>query len=460
MNTTQIPRPLHYLIVVCASVMLFIWGLPHTIALRNVMMFLGAIGSVYFFIRYRPIIMNRQALPLLLIYLLPLWVIIHYCFFAQEPDLQLIELKSLWVRVFAGMLIATAMGVLIRKSDRINSLFVFAFFGMSVSVVSLWVFHSWRLHYLISPAEFLQNFIFDRVKYTTAFFSIVDLAVGCASLTTLFFGKLVTYRFRKSLLILSLMLVSIYAPVLANSKNGVGIGAILMSLLMGTIFISLLRNKDQSRFEDKNRRYFGWFLLGITTILLSTVIAVHKDKANIGWDTLLSDIQVSVQIDKYQAWRGPIASNGESYPIAAVNTYERFAWMTAGAREFVKHPLGYGLINQISFPRWLKKDGIAFDSLSSTHSGWLDIGLAFGYPGLFILFFSIALIIKQYLSKTKKSFTSYLALWLTLAVFLAGILQEIASKHTLEAMIFFLTLSTTCLSSAIKEDKYENYNKS
>ena len=91
----QTPTPLRYLIILSASVLLFVWGLPHTIALRNIVLSLGAIGSLYFLLRYRPFEFNRQALPLVLVYGLLLWVVAHYCFFSQEPQLQLIELKSL-----------------------------------------------------------------------------------------------------------------------------------------------------------------------------------------------------------------------------------------------------------------------------------------------------------------------------------------------------------------------------
>ena len=142
--------------------MLFIWGLPNTIALRNAMMLLGSAGALYFLLKYKPFVLDWKALPLVLLYILLLWVLAHYFFFARDPQLQFIELKSLWLRVFAGMLIATAMGVLIRKSDRVNGLFIAAFFGMSISVVAVYCFNSINLGYLLSPTEFLNQFLFDK----------------------------------------------------------------------------------------------------------------------------------------------------------------------------------------------------------------------------------------------------------------------------------------------------------
>ena len=182
------------------------------------------------------------------------------------------------------------------------------------------------------------------------------------------------------------------------------------------------------------------------------LIFIHGKSATPGWSNLFYDIQTAFQIDKYQAWRGPIASGGEPYPknslgiTVAANTYERYAWIAAGSREVLRHPLGYGLINHPSYVRWLTKDGIAIDRQASTHSGWVDLALAFGLPAIAILFGCLLLILYQgIINKTSIQFHKYLALWISMAVFLAGFVQEISFKHTFEALIFFITFSAACV---------------
>ena len=449
-----ISRPLHYLIVICASIMLFIWGLPNTIALRNAMMLLGSAGALYFLLKYKPFVLDWKALPLVLLYILLLWVLAHYFFFARDPQLQFIELKSLWLRVFAGMLIATAMGVLIRKSDRVNGLFIAAFFGMSISVVAVYCFNSINLGYLLSPTEFLNQFLFDKNKVGTAFFSVVDLAVGCASLTYIFYNDSVKHNIVKSVATLTLMGLSIAASIMANSKNGVGIGLIVLALFMTCIFAGLFFGKRHKKLP------FGLLLIFATLVLSCTAILVHKNRASPGWDALYADIQTAVDIDKYQAWRGPLASHGESIPqnslgiVVAANTYERFAWIAAGSRELIKHPLGYGTINHPAFPRWLKVDGIAIDSQGATHSGWLDLGLSFGWPAIFLVFLSVVSTLLIGMRSTNKAFFIYLAMWISLAVFSAGFLEEITFKHTFEALLFLITFSAACIISL--NGKYED----
>jgi hypothetical protein len=414
------------------------------------MLGLGGIASLYFLIKYKPFVFNWNAAPLILMYCLPVWVLTHYWFFAQEPDLEWLEIKSLWVRVFAGMLIATSMGVLIRIPDRINSLFMFSFFGMSLSIISVYIFQSWGVGHLLTPAEFHGQYLFDRNKVGAAFFGTIDLAVGCAILYYLMSAKEIKYFFVKSIVVLLMMGVSISASVVANSKNGIGIGAILISLFLLSTLILAIRTKDFKK------RIFGIFLIAAMTVILGSALVIHKKNASPGWTNLISDIQTSIRIDESQAWRGPVASKGEPYPKndlglpVAGNTYERYSWMAAGLREIMRHPLGYGLINHQSFPRWLKVDGIPFDHQASTHAGWVDLGLSFGLPAILMVFSSIVMI----LIITVKAPTKYLFLslvgWISLAIFLAGFVQEITYQHTVEAMLFMITFCSACCVSITK----------
>jgi hypothetical protein len=435
---------------VCASVLLFTWGLPHTIALRNAMLGLGGVASLYFLIKYKPFVLKWNATPLILMYCLPVWVLIHYWFFAQEPDLEWLEIKSLWVRVFAGMLIATAMGVLIRIPSRMNSLFIFSFFGMSISIISVYLFQSWSIGHLLTHGEFYGQYLFDRNKVSAAFFGTIDLAMGCAILYYLMSAKEIKNFFGKSIVVLLMMGVSISASVVANSKNGIGIGAILITFFLLGILILVIRTKDIKK------RIFGLFLITAITLILGSALAIHKRNASPGWTTLISDIQTSIKIDEYQAWRGPVSSKGEQYPKndlgfpVAGNTYERYSWMIAGIREIMKHPWGYGLINHQSFPRWLKTNGISFDHWGSTHAGWVDLGLSFGLPAILIVFSSIVILFIITFKAPEHCLILPLGCWISLAIFLAGFVQEITYQHTFEAMLFMITFCSTCCVSLAK----------
>jgi hypothetical protein len=238
--------------------------------------------------------------------------------------------------------------------------------------------------------------------------------------------------------------------VVANSKNGIGIGAILIALFLLSILVLVIGVKDF------NKRVFGLFLIAAMTVISGSALVIHKKSASRGWESLFADIKTSIKIDEYQAWRGPVASKGESYPNndlgfrVAENTYERYSWMIAGIREIVKHPLGYGLINHQSFPRWLKVDEVSFDHWGSTHAGWVDLGLSFGLPAISMVFSSIVMIFIITIKARNKYLFLSLAGWISMGVFLAGLVQEITYQHTFEAMLFLIVFGSACCTSIVK----------
>ncbi len=60
--------------------------------------------------------------------------------------------------------------------------------------------------------------------------------------------------------------------------------------------------------------------------------------------------------------------------------YERGAWLVIASRLMGHYPLGYGLIYN-SF-RYMAKFEYPNSDLILSHSGWLNLGLFFGVPGI------------------------------------------------------------------------------
>jgi hypothetical protein len=114
---------------------------------------------------------------------------------------------------------------------------------------------------------------------------------------------------------------------------------------------------------------------------------LHTKKASPGWDSLFEDVMLSTQIEKYTHWAnigGEIPINSQGVAVTS-STYQRIAWVTVGLDLIKKYPLGYGSINA-SFWNLLSLDGVKHDIQGQVHSGWVDLGLAFGVPALIIVF--------------------------------------------------------------------------
>jgi hypothetical protein len=91
---------LEWTIVILSSLLLGIWAVKETIALRNILLFGGAPLSIYYIAQeFKRSNLKEQCdlwriLPILLLGLTFVWVVSHYLFFSIDPAKQFNELKA------------------------------------------------------------------------------------------------------------------------------------------------------------------------------------------------------------------------------------------------------------------------------------------------------------------------------------------------------------------------------
>ena len=112
------------LIVCISTILLAIWSIRDTIALRNVLLVLGTLVALFLIRRYikeRPITASNPLwhyAPILLLACTLIWVGIHYFVFSQDSALQLKDLTSTWLRALMAAIIGTATGLVIMDSPQ------------------------------------------------------------------------------------------------------------------------------------------------------------------------------------------------------------------------------------------------------------------------------------------------------------------------------------------------------
>lgn len=74
--------------------------------------------------------------------------------------------------------------------------------------------------------------------------------------------------------------------------------------------------------------------------------------------------------------------------------YERIAWGLVGVDLLRDNPLGYGLIEDSFGPLANKRWPESSPRLTHAHSGWLDLALGLGLPGIILVLGSLALALK------------------------------------------------------------------
>ena len=161
---------------------------------------------------------------------------------------------------------------------------------------------------------------------------------------------------------------------------------------------------------------------------------------NDSWKTLVADTRIAFQLDKYQHWKYAGAQgypNNEFGKMVSITNYERVAWFKVGLQLASQNPWGYGLIED-SFKKMAKARWPEVSpNLSHSHSGWLDVVLALGFPGFLCILMSLIIAIKQ--SSGICEPWRGLVFWPLMANLLLWCTTEVSSTITFAVLIFWIS---------------------
>jgi len=416
--------------------LLCIWVIPNTIALRHVLLISGSLSAVGLIRLNWGMLrsVDLSYLPLFSMMGLFIWVLIHYTFFSLNPELELSEIKGLWIRSLFGAISAVGLAISVLKYPNLRLYFFIALFVTPAINVIAYIRASYLNHGLLSPPDFYR-FLFTKIE--TAYFGAIAAAVAVGNLIPLMTGTINKSKlWQISCWMIGLFLVLVSAA-LASTKNGIAIALGLCGFLVIILLINSIFRKGTSRVLSA--------IVVIAILLLSAgVWQGHKSSAYRGWDTVFQDAALGLDIDKNQQWQKgegtvPMPINSLGVP-AAINTYTRFAYAAVGMRLIMEYPLGYGSINR-SFKGLQEQAKIPHEHEGQVHSGWIDLGLAFGIPGLILIFTALLSII--YFGLKSKNSIALPWIVVCLAYIPFGLIAEITYKQYFEATIFFLSLASS-----------------
>jgi O-antigen ligase len=127
--------------------------------------------------------------------------------------------------------------------------------------------------------------------------------------------------------------------------------------------------------------------------------------------------------------------------MVSITNYERMAWGKIGLSLLPDKPLGYGLIEE-SFGK-LTKQKWPESSLRQSHSGWLDLTLGIGIPGIILAWGAILgsciLSGRQYSGGITP--LAYACRWILLAFLMMWFTAEISQRVFFDTLIFWTAFS-------------------
>lgn len=418
--------------------LLIIWVLPNTLFLRHIFLGLGSIAGIFLIIGNSKQIFSQgiRLTPLLSLLCLFVWVGVHYCFFSLNQVLELSEIKGLWVRTFLGSIAAFGLGISLSHFKNLRKYFFIAAFSVPAVNIFTYMIASLSSGELINPQHFVFALLFSKIE--TAYFGAIASSLAVANLIYYFINGLYKTKVLSIMMCFFGLVLVLISAIISNTKNGIAISLSLVFLLFICIIVNGIFNKKISKKLS--------LTVALCILIFSSIIwQTHKSFAYKGWDTLYEDARFAVDVEKNTYWQLgldkelPLNSSGNSISI---NTYERFAYASIGVRLLKIYPLGYGSVNR-SFPELLDLAKYSHVHQGQVHSGWIDFGLAYGFPGLFFIFCSI-LTAMYWLTKNFNQL-NLIALTILGMLLPFSLISEISYKQYFESVIFFITLCISLL---------------
>jgi hypothetical protein len=260
-------------------------------------------------------------------------------------------------------------------------------------------------------------------------FCLPVLAISLGQIGSLLTGHTL-FKLRQYLALafyLGIIVATLFLFYIQDIKNGMAYSTLCMA-----IFVALLFVRYPARW---------WLKILITlvgTAILATALYSHIQK-NQTWRTLIADTKVAFELEKYPQWKYAGAQgfpNNEFGTTVSGTTYERAAWFKAGVKLALQTPLGYGLVED-SFKKMAKsKWPEVSPNLSHSHSGWLDVILAVGFPGFLCILG--ALITSIWLSGIVMDPWRSLIFWSLVSNLLLWVTTEASATVSFATLIFWV----------------------
>lgn len=432
----------------CSFGLLSIWALPETIFWRHVLLGLGLICSFSMLKPHYRRLSLKNNWSVWVLFSLYLWLFVHLWLFSSQKIEQSEELLSIWARSLAALIIGLAVGIYLspRSQDELchpasskNAVSALLFLGLLSTPL---IFISFYLRECYFAGQFIpiaaRNWwelpYLQKPPFVVA--TALLLPLCCALIVKSLAGEVKIWWACLGIMGITLCTSTDY---LTNTKNGIAM--VGLSIVISSIYAlsQFIRECFKQSFSKKSL-----LMILMAIVLGGSAWSMQSHLAkNTAWSDLISNIKVGMDIDHQNHWKNRIA-----FPAPPINelgrpvdlsTYERTAWFTAGLRLLKDRPEGFGLIDHsfgwMALNRWPDFYKPVGKLRGMTHSGWLDLALAIGIPGLLLIWIPLWVAWYHSLGRTDL-WGTYATLGIPVFFFCYLTTEVIGAHHFVELMMF------------------------
>jgi hypothetical protein len=352
------------------AAVVFVFPIPHTIALRNLVLLIGLLAVLATPRGARRSLLRPGLNPAAwALVATTAWLALHSIAVAPAPTLALDNLRGDWILPLLTAALAAYAAARIRPGQAIRAVLA-ALIAHMLWVVG-WQFQQW-VGAGMSGAWPAGAVPFGERDYQSTLNGFLVAILFAERLAVLSAGP-VTTMFPASLSWTALSF-ALVADIVLRTRNGTTISAVL--LLTATVWLA----RRQPRFI---------LLLLVVASLGGASLALDSR-----WSGLHESLEVGWKSDSLY-WQSGDPSHRPPTPSGTAleeSAYARAAWAHQAVQAIVEQPLGLGY-GRDGFGRAVEAK-YGYKGMVSSHSGWLDFALGAGLPGLALLLLSAGLAIR------------------------------------------------------------------
>ena len=447
----------------CFAILYAVWMLPKTIFLRNICLGIGAALSLFLIYRYRKSFLSKFALPVYLLLTLFAWLVFHLLFLSNDYQAQYRELTSVWKNCAIAILFGLGFGISLsslmspsvansdsqkRKVRMSQIVWILIWLGLIAPELIFtikWVLTNQGPAWGIAAPDYWKLWPGSAPYYVAK----LDYVCFCLPVLAIALGQIKVQIDQERLLSWANgFYICVVAGVLFVFTKWQVFNGFIYALLITAILACMLLWRYFKRASSSKQFIAIIFICALAASLL------YQIKTDSHFETFVADAKVALQGEKYPQWK---YDGTQGYPSnelgkqVNVSNYERVSWFVNGVELIPRYPQGYGLLHR-SFGRLVKMD-YPDSKMHQSHSGWLDLTLGIGIPGITLILGAMLLAMRNCSSLqipsvipgedtlNRKAYFN-IAWWALLGLGLIWCTTEISQKVNMEALLFWVALTT------------------
>ena len=418
-------------------ILLIVWSIPHTVALRYTLM-TGLALCVFSVPAVRQAVAAQwRSQPALWIYLaLSAWLLIQIPTVAMHPQETLEELRGQWLKSSLALLLGMGLMQLARTTPGSSRAVVFnrVFVALGLAVWIQGADYLWAWLVLGEPS-FNSTGVFNgkvQVSYLANLF--LSLCMAEAFSRVCGGGRYVAVS---SPLLAAWALCAVAVTFFSGARNGL-IGVVLLCVSTGLLMLYYAPSRIRP-----------WQRLGGFALLLCVAagLAGAQLKTDTRWARFIESTSYSFQTDTVLSWLDPkrypypILSDGQPLDDSA---YERTAWIIVGMKLSAEHKLGVGFTRKAYTNTVMDKYGVL---VRHSHSGLVEYTLGMGWPGIALWAAFLLTVFSQGLRRLLRKHDTLALASMFLVSGFAGrmIIENVTRDHMMEMFMFLIGLMLAAL---------------